>query len=111
MRRRLFYIYKWVIGRREATRQGYANWLRTLVDWMQEETGYTLPETPEIDETAAELDDEFFTEEDWLSDTEETKDSTDVKEKEETTPGAPAEEVTDAQPDEKKDGGEGDETA
>ena len=44
MRRRLFYIYKWNIGRRDATREGYTEWLKGLVAWMEETTGVDLPD-------------------------------------------------------------------
>ena len=32
-KRRLFYIYKWAVGRDNATRAGYADWLEELADW------------------------------------------------------------------------------
>ena len=35
MRRRLFYIYKWMQGRREANRDGYLIWLQELSDWFE----------------------------------------------------------------------------
>ena len=35
MRRRLFYIYKWQMGRREATRSGFGLWLKGLADWFE----------------------------------------------------------------------------
>ena len=44
MKRRLFYIYKWKVGRSDATRSGYAQWLKKLVDWMVTKTGVTLPD-------------------------------------------------------------------
>ena len=34
MRRRLFYIYKWMVGRREANRNGYLLWLQELSAWF-----------------------------------------------------------------------------
>lgn len=43
MRRRLFYIYKWNSGRRDATREGYEEWLKGLVAWMEETSGIELP--------------------------------------------------------------------
>lgn len=58
MRRRLFYIYKWSVGRREATRAGYAAWLEKLVAWMQETTGVELP-SQDLEE-----DDDMIDEED-----------------------------------------------
>jgi len=33
MRRRLFYIYKWSVGRQEATRSGYVDWLEDMAEW------------------------------------------------------------------------------
>ena len=35
MRCRLFYIYKWMVGRREASRDGYIAWLKELADWFK----------------------------------------------------------------------------
>ena len=44
MKRRLFYIYKWKVGRSDASRSGYAKWLKKLVDWMVTKNGVTLPD-------------------------------------------------------------------
>jgi len=35
MDRRLFYIYKYEIGRDRATRDGYVTWLVELADWFE----------------------------------------------------------------------------
>ena len=35
MDRRLFYIYKYQVGRDRATRQGYIEWLKTVADWFE----------------------------------------------------------------------------
>ena len=35
MRRRLFYIYKWMVGRSAANRDGYVTWLTGLADWFE----------------------------------------------------------------------------
>lgn len=37
MKRRLFDIYKWQVGRADATRKEYADWLAGLADWMETE--------------------------------------------------------------------------
>ena len=67
MRRRLFYIYKWVDGRREASREGYIQWLRELVTWMEDMTGVELPPEPEIEG----VEEEFFGDEGEFNDSEE----------------------------------------
>lgn len=35
MKRRLFDIYKWQVGRSDANRSEYADWLGGVADWMQ----------------------------------------------------------------------------
>ena len=35
MRRRLFYIYKLMVGRSAANRDGYVTWLTGLADWFE----------------------------------------------------------------------------
>ena len=42
MKRRLFYIYKWSIGRREASREDYARWLTDLTSWFSNLTGVKI---------------------------------------------------------------------
>lgn len=36
MKRRLYDIYKWQVGRSDATRSDYANWLEDVAKWMEE---------------------------------------------------------------------------
>lgn len=36
MPRRLFYIYKYSVGRDRATRDGYVEWLNEVSDWFEE---------------------------------------------------------------------------
>jgi hypothetical protein len=36
MGRRLFYIYKYEVGRDRATRDGYAVWLTNTADWFDQ---------------------------------------------------------------------------
>ena len=36
MKRRLFYIYKWAVGRSAASRRGYIEWLSGLADWFED---------------------------------------------------------------------------
>lgn len=84
MRRRLFYIYKWNIGRRDATREGYTEWLKGLVAWMEETTGVVLPQEEGFfdeyngDDTEGELtpeEEEMFGEEEETEDGEGTADT------------------------------------
>jgi len=35
MERRLFSIYKWNVGRREANRDDFSDWLSNLADWLE----------------------------------------------------------------------------
>ena len=37
MKRRLYDIYKWQVGRADATRSDYANWLDDVSKWMEEQ--------------------------------------------------------------------------
>ena len=36
MARRLFYLYKYEVGRDRATRDGYAVWLEDTADWFED---------------------------------------------------------------------------
>ena len=90
MRRRLFYIYKWNVGRRNSNRKGYVQWLRDLVTWMEETSGVDLPE--EIMLNGEKLDED--NEDDDFEDSEEDK---------EIIEGEPADEVKDGEKDEDKD--------
>lgn len=49
MKRRLYDIYKWQVGRSDANRSDYANWLSGVADWIQtqsEEEGKKDKEAP-----------------------------------------------------------------
>ena len=48
MRRRLFYIYKWMVGRRNANRDDYANWLEDLATWFEQYSGYDSTQGPRL---------------------------------------------------------------
>lgn len=48
MRRRLYYIYKWMVGRRDANRDDYADWLEDLATWFEQQSGYDASEGPRM---------------------------------------------------------------
>ena len=53
MRRRLFYIYKWEVGRRNTDREDFASWLNDLANWY---TDYVLDVNPDFDLAKLPLD-------------------------------------------------------
>ena len=70
MKRRLFYIYRWSIGRREASREDYALWLAELTRWFSNLTGVQIPEkdlAKNIEEmtTDQEITDEMLKDTTW----------------------------------------------
>ena len=71
IRRRLFSLYKWNVGRENATRAGYVNWLDDLATWYEDIAAESIVEDveavagaldedePEAEEDAEEADQEL----------------------------------------------------